>query len=230
MPLGILVNVASVVLGALLGTQFSGQLSQRLNNQMTAIFGLCAVGMGIASVGGMQHLPAVVLAVIVGTLVGLVLCLGNSIQKLSQKMLKSVQISLDADRQELLLTAVVLFCFSSSGMYGALDAGMTGSHSVLLAKSVLDFFTDMIFECSLGPVMMLIGIPQATILLLLYALAQIVVPLTTPAMIADFKACGGFLLIATGLRMMHLKAFPVADMIPAMLLVMPISYLWSTLR
>lgn len=230
MPLGILVNVASVVLGALLGTQFSGQLSQRLNNQMTAIFGLCAVGMGIASVGGMQHLPAVVLAVIVGTLVGLVLCLGNSIQKLSQKMLKSVQISLDADRQELLLTAVVLFCFSSSGMYGALDAGMTGSHSVLLAKSVLDFFTAMIFACSLGPVMMLIGIPQATILLLLYALAQIVVPLTTPAMIADFKACGGFLLIATGLRMMHLKAFPVADMIPAMLLVMPISYLWSTLR
>lgn len=230
MPLGILVNVASVVLGALLGTQFSGQLSQRLNNQMTAIFGLCAVGMGIASVGGMQHLPAVVLAVIVGTLVGLVLCLGNSIQKLSQKMLKSVQISLDADRQELLLTAVVLFCFSSSGMYGALDAGMTGSHSVLLAKSVLDFFTAMIFACSLGPVMMLIGIPQATILLLLYALAQIVVPLTTPAMIADFKACGGFLLIATGLRIMHLKAFPVADMIPAMLLVMPISYLWSTLR
>ena len=125
MPLGILVNVASVVLGALLGTQFSGQLSQRLNNQMTAIFGLCAVGMGIASVGGMQHLPAVVLAVIVGTLVGLVLCLGNSIQKLSQKMLKSVQISLDADRQELLLTAVVLFCFSSNAFLARCNVRVT---------------------------------------------------------------------------------------------------------
>ena len=195
---------------------------------MTAIFGLCAIGIGVASVGGMQNLPAVVLAVIVGTLLGFVLRLGTSIQKLSQKMLQSMQISLDAERQKLLLTAVVLFCFSS-GMYGALDAGMTGSYSVLFAKSVLDFFTAVIFACSLGTVTALIGIPQAAILLLLYAFAQIVIPFTTPAMITDFKACGGFLLMATGLRMMHLNAFSVADMIPAMLLVMPMSYLWSSL-
>ena len=196
---------------------------------MTAIFGLCAIGIGVASVGGMQNLPAVVLAVIVGTLLGFVLRLGTSIQKLSQKMLQSMQISLAAERQKLLLTAVVLFCFSSSGMYGALDAGMTGSHSVLFAKSVLDFFTAVIFACSLGTVTALIGIPQAAILMLLYAFAQIVIPFTTPAMITDFKACGGFLLMATGLRMMHLNAFSVADMIPAMLLVMPMSYLWSSL-
>lgn len=87
---------------------------------MTAIFCLCAIGIGVASVGGMQNLPAVVLAVIVGTLLGFVLRLGTSIQKLSQKMLQSMQISLDAERQKLLLTAVVLFCFSSSGMYGAI--------------------------------------------------------------------------------------------------------------
>jgi hypothetical protein len=45
-------------------------------------------------------------------------------------------------------------------------------------------------------------------------------------MINDFKACGGFLLIATGFRMLKLKMFPTADMIPAMILVMPISFLW----
>ena len=58
---------------------------------MTAIFGLCAIGIGVASVGGMQNLPAVVLAVIVGTLLGFVLRLGTSIQKLSQKMLQSLR-------------------------------------------------------------------------------------------------------------------------------------------
>jgi uncharacterized membrane protein YqgA involved in biofilm formation len=50
--------------------------------------------------------------------------------------------------------------------------------------------------------------------------------MTTPAMINDFKACGGFLLIATGFRMLKLKMFPTADMIPAMILVMPISFMW----
>lgn len=45
-------------------------------------------------------------------------------------------------------------------------------------------------------------------------------------MINDFKACGGFLMLATGFRMIKVKDFPIADMIPAMVLVMPLSYLW----
>jgi uncharacterized membrane protein YqgA involved in biofilm formation len=47
-------------------------------------------------------------------------------------------------------------------------------------------------------------------------------------MILDFKACGGFLMLATGFRMIKVKMFPTADMIPAMLLVMPISWIWSS--
>ena len=44
----------------------------------------------------------------------------------------------------------------------------------------------------------------------------------------NFKACGGVLLVATGFRMMNVKEFPIADMIPAMVLVMPLSHLWVT--
>lgn len=42
----------------------------------------------------------------------------------------------------------------------------------------------------------------------------------------DFKACGGFLLLATGFRIAKIHDFPVADMIPAMVLVMPVSWFW----
>ena len=45
-------------------------------------------------------------------------------------------------------------------------------------------------------------------------------------MIDDFKACGGILMLATGFRMAKIKEFSVADMIPAMILVMPVSWLW----
>ena len=45
-------------------------------------------------------------------------------------------------------------------------------------------------------------------------------------MINDFKACGGYLLIATGLRMLKIKDFPVADMIASMIIVMPLSAFW----
>jgi uncharacterized membrane protein YqgA involved in biofilm formation len=46
-------------------------------------------------------------------------------------------------------------------------------------------------------------------------------------MIHDFKAVGGILLLATGFRMIKVKMFPTADMIPAMIIVMPISWLWT---
>ena len=42
----------------------------------------------------------------------------------------------------------------------------------------------------------------------------------------NFKACGGFIMLATGFRMIKVKMFPIADMVPAMILVMPISALW----
>ena len=131
-----------------------------------------------------------------------------------------------SDNSAVLVTALVLFCASGTGIYGSIVAGMTGDHSILLAKSILDFATALIFACSLGIVVSLIAVPQFLIFMALYLLAGMIYPLCTPGMINDFKACGGILLLATGFRMIKVKEFPVADMIPAMVLALPVSYLW----
>ena len=52
-------------------------------------------------------------------------------------------------------------------------------------------------------------------------------PFVTFGMTADFKACGGFLIIAIGFRILRLIDFPVADMILAIVIVMPLSFVWS---
>ena len=78
----------------------------------------------------------------------------------------------------------------------------------------------------MGIIVAFIAIPQCLIFLLLFFLAGVIFPLTTPEMISVFKACGGVLLIATGFRMAKLKDYPIADMIPSMILVMPMSWLW----
>lgn len=126
------------------------------------------------------------------------------------------------------VTVIVLFCASGTGIYGAVLSGMSGDHSVLIAKSILDLFTAMIFACSLGAAVSLISVLQLLILLALFFCAGVIFPMTTPEMIDDFKSCGGFLMVATGFRMLRLTMFPTADMIPAMVLVMPLSWLWST--
>lgn len=228
MPTGIIVDVLSVVLGGLVGSMVGHKLPDKLKDHMNTIFGLCAMCMGVSAVVLMKNMPAVVFSVILGTLIGLGLKIGSAIRTASGKVLDKVMKGADQETNDLMLTAMVLFCASGTGIYGALDAGMTGNHSILIAKAVLDFFTAMIFACRLGKAASLIGIPQGIILLALFALAKVIVPMTTDTMIADFKACGGFILVATGLRMMKVQAFPIADMIPAMVLVMPCSFAWSS--
>lgn len=227
MPIGVIVNVTAVVLGGLAGSAAGNKLSEELKAHMNAILGLCALCMGISTVVLIKNLPPVVFSVILGTLLGLTLKIGAGIQKVSSKVLDKVMQGADIQTGDLMLTAVVLFCASGTGIYGALDAGMTGNHSVLIAKAVLDFFAAMIFACQLGKAAAFIGIPQFVVLFSLFCLAKVIVPLTNDSMIADFKACGGFILVATGLRMLKLKPFPIADMIPAMVIVMPISYAWT---
>ena len=223
MPIGVLLNVAAVAVGGIAGSLLSKKLSEELKTQMTFIFGICALGMGISSVVLMKNMPAVILCVVVGTIIGICLKLGKGINGLTSKLLGN---AIKAEDRELMLTAIVLFCASGTGIYGSLDSGMTGNHSILITKSILDLFTAMIFACRLGKATSLIALPQIVIMGALFCLAKVIVPLTNEAMIADFKACGGFLLLATSMRMLKLRDLPVADMIPAMILVMPVSYLW----
>ena len=231
MPTGVIINSLSIVLGGLAGGFLGHHLSDNLKSQLNLIFGLSAMGMGIATIGLMAYLPAVIFSLILGTLLGLGLHFGDWINQLASNLVKHFPASKTGHSQEeflaSLLTVIVLFCASGTGIYGSLDAGMTGDSTILISKSILDFFTAAIFACQLGYVVSVIAIPQFLIFSALFYLAGYVVPLTSPEMIADFKACGGFIMLATGFRMIKLKMFPTADMIPAMVLVMPLSWLWA---
>lgn len=236
MPVGVIVNALSIVIGGLIGLLVEDRLDLDFKEKLNMIFGVCAMGMGISSVMLMKNMPAVIFAVVIGTAIGLMIHLGDGIQKgagmmqkAASKIVKNKNTSISEEEfMTTLVTVIVLFCASGTGIYGSIVSGMTGDHSILIAKSVLDLFTAMIFACMLGGVVSLIAIPQLVIFLALFFCAGLIYPMTTPEMIDDFKAAGGFIMLATAFRMMKVKMFPTADMIPAMVLVFPVSWIWST--
>lgn len=235
MPTGVLINTFSILFGGIAGALFGQKMDTKFKTDINLIFGICSMGMGINAIPLMKNMPAVIFAIIIGTALGLVLHLGDWIEKGAGYMQKPIanlckhKMTMKEDEfLHQLVTILVLFCASGTGIYGSLTAGMTGDHSILVSKSILDFFTAAIFASSLGYVVSLIAIPQFLIFFLLFLCAGIILPMTSPVMIDDFKACGGFLMLATGFRMMKIKNLPTADMIPAMILVMPISFLWTT--
>ena len=235
MPIGVIVNASSVLLGGIFGGFFGNKLSEDFKEKLNMIFGACSMGMGIFSIAPMKYMPAVIFAVILGPIVALAIHLGKIInqgallmQRPITRMIPTENLSISRDEfMSLMVTATVLFCASGTGIYGSLDEGMSGDITILVSKSILDFFTAAIFAASLGYAVSIIAIPQFIIFFILFLLARFILPFTTPSMISDFKACGGFLMLATGFRMVKLKMFPIAEMIPAMILVMPLSWLWS---
>ena len=137
MPIGIIANSIAIVIGGIAGMAMGPRLSEKFKADLNTVFGVCAMTMGVSSIVLMQNMPAVILAVIAGTILGFALHLGEKIQRaglwMGNKMAKILGGggSQSEDYKSTLVTALVLFCASGSVIYGIMFSGMTGVHSVL---------------------------------------------------------------------------------------------------
>ncbi|MFZ3070421.1 MAG: DUF554 domain-containing protein [Anaerolineaceae bacterium] len=231
MPTGILINCSAVLSGGLIGAIIGKKIPESVKNVLPLIFGLSAMSIGITLIIKVKNLSAVVLALILGTIIGTLIRIGDRVEQgagnVNKRLQKNPEGSLQGSEMSLFVSGLVLFCFSGTGIFGALTEGMTGEYTILIIKSILDFFTAMIFASSVGFLISLISIPQFLIYITLFLIAQVILPLTNPDMIADFTACGGIIAFAVGFNILKIKDLPVLNFLPALLLVMPISYLWA---
>ena len=124
------------------------------------------------------------------------------------------------------ITLISAFCFGSMGMFGAFNEGITGNPAILFTKAVLDLFSGLIFGATMGIRVSFIAVPQFIILIGLYSSANLVAPVISEPMLQDFTSCGGVIFLATGLRLCGIKIFPVINMLPSLLLVFPLTWLW----
>lgn len=228
MPIGIIINCISVLLGGLFGTVLGKRLPERIKETLPNIFAISAAALGITLIANVNNLSAVILSLIVGTVIGEGVTVDEKIRKVIGMIENHLPSSLtDTQEDDVLMTLIMLFCFSATGTFGAMVEGFTGEYDVLLTKSVLDFFTAAIFAATIGIKVSLISIPQFAIYYLLFLLANIIMPVINSNMISDFRACGGIINLAVAINLLKLKNFKLLNIVPALLLVMFFSYIFS---
>nr|WP_320012741.1 DUF554 domain-containing protein [uncultured Desulfobulbus sp.] len=232
--IGPFINGSAIVVGSVAGALLGPKLNSNLKTRMPMVFGCASMGLGVAMIVKVKFLAPVVLALVVGSIFGELIQLEIVFQKAATRSKKLIEKftkpTSEISQEEFLdkfVALLVLFCMSGTGVYGAMSEGMTGDPTLLIVKSILDFFTAPIFASSMGMTVGVLALPQFCVQAGLYLCASLILPLTTPDMLADFSACGGLIMLATGFRICSIKQFPVANMLPALLLVMPLSWLWA---
>ena len=100
---------------------------------------------------------------------------------------------------------------------GSIQAGLTGDHSVLITKAMLDLVSSMMLASSLGIGVMLAAVSVFVIQGGLVLFAGIISPLLSAGAINEMTCAGSILIIMIGTNLMGITKIKVADFLPAIL-------------
>lgn len=235
--LGTLINVVAIVVGASLGVLIGRRLPLRTRMTVTDALGLVTLVIGAlnivavtdesfaAAVGGSWTLLIVLGALVIGGVGGSLLRIEDRLEDFGgwlQDTLSRGRASESRERfVEGFVSASLLFCIGPLAILGSLSDGLGNGIDQLVLKSSLDLFAALAFAASLGWGVALSALPVGVwqgLLTVLGVFAGVFLP---AAMIAAITATGGVLLLGIGFRLLHVKAVPVGDLLPA-LVVAPI--------
>jgi uncharacterized membrane protein YqgA involved in biofilm formation len=250
--LGTTINVATVVVGALLGMVVGHRLPERTRSVVTDCLGLVTLlmaGLSVVSVtdatlGGATGRGAPVLivlgALLIGSIVGSLLriesrleTLAGGVQSWLSRRVPSEGGTGQAARERFIegwLSATLLFCVGPLTILGSLSDGLGRGIDQLALKSVLDGFAAMAFASTFGVGVLLSAVSVAVIQGALTVVGVVLGSVMPDAHIAALTATGGLMLAGIGLRLLRIKDVPVGDMLPALVVAPLLTQLVIALR
>ncbi len=245
--IGVIVNVATVLLGTAVGLLFGGLIPERMRETAFRAIGLSTLVIGLAmSVGGMSDMgnaagalgkyAALIFvgSLVLGALVGEALRIehwlerfGRLLQDLAYRMPWLAPTPKSASDEpgekghtlvEGFVTASLLYCVGAMTVLGSIQDGL-GDPSTLYLKATLDGLASIALASTLGAGVGLSVIPIAVIQGGI-ALAAANLTGITPEVFAAIEAVGGTLIAAIGLDLAGIKRLPVGNMLPAVFIAM----------
>ena len=240
--LGTIINVATVVVGALLGMAVGQRLPERVRAVVTDCLGLVTLlvaGLScvsvtdpalVSAVGSGVPVLIVLGSLIVGSVIGSLLRIEERLAglagvvhaRLGRRETASRPGSADrkgTDARERFiegwLTASLLFCVGPLTILGSLSDGLGRGIEQLTLKSVLDGFAALAFASTFGIGVLVSAVSVAVVQGTLTLVGVLLGAVLPDAPIAALTATGGLMLAGIGLRLLRIRDVPVGNMLPA---------------
>lgn len=217
--IGTLINCAAILLGSALGLLLRKGMKPRVSQTVMQGIGLSVVLIGLAGALKTQNTLLVILSMVLGGVAGSLLDLDRRMNDLGAYAQRRFSRGGEAGNAfaKGFVTASLVFCVGAMAVVGALDSGIRGDHSTLIAKSALDGVAAVVFASSLGAGVMLSALPVLVYQGAIALLGSAVAPLLSDPVVGEMSAVGGLLIVGIGLNMLLDKDIKVANLLPAIL-------------
>ena len=230
---GTAVNVVTVLVGSGIGIVLGRRLPQRTRDTVTDALGLVTLliaalaaasvtsGTLTSAVGDSAPVLIVLGSMLVGGIVGSLLRIEEGLENIGDTLQRRLTRSEQSEQRrrfvEGFVSSSLVFCVGPLTVLGSLNEGLGNGSDQLMLKSALDGFASMAFAASFGW-----GVAAAAISVLvvqggLTGVGAMLGQLLPDPQLAALSATGGLLLAGVGLRLLQIKAVPVGDLLPALL-------------
>tara|TARA_B100001093_G_scaffold302093_1_gene288129 strand:- start:950 stop:1648 length:699 start_codon:yes stop_codon:yes gene_type:complete len=224
LPLGSIVNALSVIIGSIIGIYFGSFLSEKIRKAVFQIIGLFTLALGMQMSLKTNQFLILLVSLIIGTIIGESLSIEKGIESLSNKL----KIKLQSENKlfsEGLITAFLLYCIGSMTFVGSIEEGIHQDRTLMYTKSLMDGITSILLASSFGTGVLFSAIPLLIFQSALTLGAHYFEAYLHPELITEISAVGGVIIIGIGLNILEITKIKVSNMLPALLLIIPIYHL-----
>ncbi|MGI5822987.1 MAG: DUF554 domain-containing protein [Dethiobacteria bacterium] len=225
--LGTLVNVAAILIGALLGHLLKAGLPERIKGIVLQAVGLSTFLIALKMVLEGRNVLIIFGSLLAGAVTGELLMLEERLQKWGMFLQRRFSSSDGGTFTQGFVTASLLYCVGAMAVMGSLESGLTGNHATLFAKAVLDGISAIMLTASLG-----LGVAFSALPVFLYqggitVLAGSLRYFLTEAVMAEMTATGGLLILGISLNILEIKEIKVGNLLPALLYAFILALIFS---
>ena len=220
---GTIVNTLAVLIGSSIGILVKQGIPKRYEQTAMNGVGLTVGLIGLQMALKTQNIVILIISLVTGGILGEWLDIDQRINRFGSAVNKRF-----GKRKENIgegfITASLVFCVGAMAIVGAIQDGLNHDPSMLYAKAILDGISSIVFASSLG-----IGVAISSISIFIYQggltlLASLLGSFMNEKIIAEMTAVGGLLIIGLSLFMLQIKQIKVANLLPALPIVVVIAY------
>lgn len=213
-----IVNMLTVIFGALIGVWFHKLLHERFRELIFQSLGLITILIGIRDAMGSQQIPLTALSLIIGAIIGEAINIEKHLSAIGIWLHKIINHK-DERFVDGFVNASLLFCVGGMTIVGTLQAGVNANGDILYTKATMDGLAAVFLAGAMGLGVLFSGITiftvQGTLTAIFYAIGN-QIPSTT---VTELSAIGGLMIMAIGFNLLGVTKIRVGNLLPGLVMI-----------